>query len=363
MNVYRWTRALVAVAVVLSPALGYSQSAQPPMAAAEAVAVVNGVAITEAELQAAGALGLDRIARQYYSARSDTLERLIANRLLDAEASRRGMTRSQYEQVEVDAKVKPVNESDIDEVVAANRARIDGDEAKARSSIRTYLEHVRRTARRSLIVTNLKSAASVQLLVSDPPPYRVQFDLQGAPIRGNASAPVTIVEFSDFHCPFCRRVQPTLSELLAKYGERVRVVYKHFPLDGPHPAARKVSEAAWCAGQQGRFWQFHDAVYAHTSSDASDANLVEFAKKAQLDLPSWEDCRSKPEAAKAVQRDSAAGEALGVASTPAFFVNGRELLGAAPIQMFETLIEEELRSSMSGERLSVVGTPPGQQYE
>jgi protein-disulfide isomerase len=337
---------VVAVGVAIScPVRSFGQPSHSESVArelSEAVATVNGTTITEEEVQSAGSLPLARITQQFYAARAETIDRIIAKRLMEAEAGRRGLSPAEYERMEINAKVRPVSDGDVEEIFVGNKQRVRGDETEARLSIRTYLEQVRRTVRRASLVAELRAASEVQLLATSPPPFRVQVDIDGAPVRGSGAAPVTVVEFSDFHCPFCRRVQPTLASVLAKYGERVRVAYKHFPLDGLHPNARKVSVAAWCAGAQGRFWEFHDAVYAGTSTDATDTVLAAHASTAGLDAQQFATCLKTPEAERAVQRDVAEGEALGVSSTPAFFVNGREVHGAQPVEVFERIINEEL---------------------
>jgi protein-disulfide isomerase len=172
--------------------------------------------------------------------------------------------------------------------------------------------------------------------------FRATLDLEGAPIRGAQEAPVTIVEFSDFHCPFCRSVQPTLTELLKRYEGKVRLVYKHLPLDSLHPQARRASQASWCAGTQGKFWEFHDAVYASGTSDAGDPAMAAVASQIGLDAGAFATCLAGPQSAQVVDRDVQQGSALGLTGTPGFFINGRELTGAQPLEAFVKVIDEEL---------------------
>ena len=214
-----------------------------------------------------------------------------------------------------------------------------------RPQIREFLTEQQVSAKRSAMVGQLRKAAKVEVALAAPAPFRADVDIAGAPVRGTATAPVTVVEYSDFHCPFCRRVQPTLTALLEKYPGQVRLVYKHLPLDGLHPQARRVSEAAWCAGQQDKFWQFHDAVYADGGTDSSDATLTRYAGTAGLDAARFTACLSSPEPKAAIQRDVAEGEALGLNSTPGFFVNGREVRGAQPLEAFIAIVDEELRGA------------------
>ena len=204
----------------------------------------------------------------------------------------------------------------IDTFIAANQSRIRGDATQLRPQIREFLQQQKTDTRRTALVDVLRAAAKVEMRLTPPVPFRAEVDIAGAPVRGTATAPVTIIEYSDFHCPFCRRVQPTLTALLAKYPGKVRLVYKHLPLDGLHPQARRVSEAAWCAGKQDKFWGFHDAVYADSGNDASDATLTRYATTAGLDAPAFTSCLANPETRAAIERDVAQGEALGLNSTP-----------------------------------------------
>jgi protein-disulfide isomerase len=314
-------------------------------ASPEVLAVVNGAPITDADLRKAAGLELARVEEQLYQLRKDQLDGLIALRLFEAEAKRRGITPQQLEETEVVAKAGVVTEPEVDAFIEANRARIRGDVTQLRPQVRDFLQTQKREQRRTAVIDGLRTAATIDVRLAAPAPFRAEVDIAGAPVRGDAAALVTIIEYSDFHCPFCRRVQPTLAALLDRYKGKVRLVYKHLPLDQLHPNARRVSEASYCAGKQEKFWAFHDAVYADTSSDASEATLTRYATTAGLDAAAFTACLAAPEAREAVARDLAQGEALGLSSTPGFFVNGREVRGAQPIEAFTAIIDEELRGA------------------
>ncbi len=325
-----------------------SEAQTPPATATTAgtstvLAVVDGTPITEDDVRKAAGLEIARLETQLYQLRKQQVDDLVARRLLEAEAARRGQSVAALEQAEILSRAGTVTDPEVDAFVEANRARIRGDVAQLRPQIREFLQQQKADARRSAFVDGLRSSAKVEMRLAAPAPFRAEVDTAAAPVRGSATAPVTIVEYSDFHCPFCRRVQPTLTALLEKYPGKVRLVYKHLPLDGLHPQARRVSEAAWCAGKQDKFWDFHDAVYADSGNDASDGTLTRYATTAGLDTAAFTACLANPEAKAAIQRDVAEGEALGLNSTPGFFVNGREVRGAQPIEAFEALIDEELR--------------------
>lgn len=345
----RFSSLLMAIVLVGGCSATPASEAQTPPARpagpAAVLAVVNGTSITEDDVRKAAGLEIARLEEQLYQLRKQQVDDLIARRLLDAEAARRGQSVTALEQAEVHAKAGAVTDAEIEAFVQANRARIRGDVAQLRPQIREFLQQQKADARRTVFVDGLRAAAKVDMRLAAPAPFRAEIDIATAPVRGTATAPVTIVEYSDFHCPFCRRVQPTLAALLEKYPGKVRLVYKHLPLDGLHPQARRVSEAAWCAGKQDKFWGFHDAVYADSSSEGSDATLARYATAAGLDTAAFTSCLANPETKAAIQRDVAQGEALGLNSTPGFFVNGREVRGAQPIEAFEAIIEEELRGA------------------
>ncbi len=179
------------------------------------------------------------------------------------------------------------------------------------------------------------------MLLKPPPVFRAPIELAGTPSRGPENAKVTVVEFSDFHCPFCKRVQPTLVQLMAKYPKDVRLVYKHMPLDQLHPQARRAAEASWCAQQQGKFWEYHDVLYSG-GPDGTDPTLTAAATRVGLNLGAYQQCMASGQAAAAVQKQVEEGVKYGVQGTPGFFVNGRFVNGAVPLDAFVQIVDEEL---------------------
>ncbi len=179
--------------------------------------------------------------------------------------------------------------------------------------------------------------------------------IAGRPVRGNPEARVTIVEFSDFQCPYCARGAQTIEQILEKYGTDVRFVFKHFPLDF-HPWAKPASIAAHCAGQQnhGAFWTLHDRYFEHQKEITPDnvlAKSKEYLAGSGIDMAAWSTCAEDQgsdaykAAAAQVDGDMAFGQQLGVSGTPGFFVNGRFVNGAQPMAAFEPLIAEAKNDS------------------
>ena len=328
---------------LVSAGCGQAQSPAAAQAAtrSDPVAIVNGVAISRADLEADIAPQISKLEEQAYALRRQQLDELIAAQLLAAEARKRGVTVEALIEQEVTAKVKPVTDADVQEFVAANRARLPADPASVEPQIRQHLDDERRGARREAFIEALKADATIAVHLEAPVVYRASIDTAGAPSRGPQNAPVTIVEFSDFHCPFCRRVQPTLEQVLARYPSQVQLVYKHFPLDSLHPEARRAAEASWCAQQQDKFWPYHDRLY-EAGADASAATLGRVARESGLDVQAFEQCLASDEPAAVVQAHVDEGTKYGVTGTPGFFVNGRFLSGAQPLDAFVRVIEEEL---------------------
>jgi protein-disulfide isomerase len=315
--------------------------AAPRPAAAEPLAEVDGEIITREEVETSLGPNLRRLQEQVYALTRQRLEAMIADRLLTREAARRGVSVPRLLDQEVTAKVGLVTEQEVETYYQANRGRLRGDESTAREQVRGLLQNQKLFAQRQAFVESLRARARVAVHLTPPPVVRVEVPAEGPLARGPASAPITLVEFTDFHCPFCKQVQPTVAALLARYGDRIRHVHRDFPLDQLHPQARKAHEAARCAADQGEFWAYHDLLFANAPR-ASLQDLKGFAAQLKLDATRFEECLTGGAHEAAVQRDFDEGVRLGVTGTPGFFVNGRALQGAQPLDRFIALIEEEL---------------------
>ena len=166
-------------------------------------------------------------------------------------------------------------------------------------------------------------------------------DLATAPAKGVATAPVTIAEFAEFQCPFCENVTPVLQQIEERYKDRVRFVWKHLPLVSIHSHAMDASVAAEAARNQGKFWEYHDKLFANQKQLGPD-DLRRYAQELGLDLARFDQDRQNPELKTKVLDDMAEATQLGVRSTPTFFINGRLVSGAMPFETFSTIIDEEL---------------------
>jgi protein-disulfide isomerase len=184
-----------------------------------------------------------------------------------------------------------------------------------------------------------------------PPPEIIDIDMEELvdddPAKGDENAPVVIVEFSDFQCPFCERwAQETLPQLTQTYIDtgKVKLVYRDFPLSSIHPEAQKAAEAAECARDQGKFWEYHDTLFENRMdwTGVGAAKFKQYSADLGLDTNAFDDCLDSDKYKDEVLNDLNAGGSVGVTGTPTFFINGKKLVGAQPFENFKTAIEEAL---------------------
>jgi protein-disulfide isomerase len=279
--------------------------------------------------------------QKLYDARRKALDEIIAETLFAEAASSSGMSREGWEEAELSKRAKPVTDSDVESFYKANIAEMEGRSLEDMAPLinRFLGEQYRASARDELIADLRKKGPSVNLMLEVP--RREIAVAETDPSQGTASAPVTIVEFSDFQCPYCQRASPTLRRIKETYGDKVRLVWKDFPLTQIHPEAFRAAEAAHCAGEQGKFWVFHDRLFADQSALGLDA-LKRHATQISLDVAKFDQCLASSKYADRVRNGVAEGTALGVSSTPTVYINGRMLAGAYPYETFAGIIEEEL---------------------
>jgi protein-disulfide isomerase len=244
----------------------------------------------------------------------------------------------------VNSKVPPITEAEIQGFYNSNKERLRVEFDKVHDQIRDYLREQRVESRKNEFFKTLRSKAKVTTYLKSPPLFRADVAVNGAPFKGSERAPVTIVKFEDFQCPYCKTVQTTYQELLKRYNGKLRLVHKDLPLDTIHPQARQAAEAARCAGEQGKFWEYHDTLYAN-SPKAAVEELKAYAKQVGINTESFEQCFTSGKYKGLVQRDLSEGAQLGLTGTPTFFINGREMSGAQPVEAFTAVIDEELNQA------------------
>lgn len=340
---------LVLAAVVALPACGDASSAAQQLPAGsggeqQVVAEVGGRKITLKELDAKweefDAAERNRVTQLLYQNRRNMLDQLLGDLVIEQAAKAAGVTAEIYTQQESAKLVKPVTEADIVEFYNQNKDRANGRTLdQLRGPVKDFLDGQRRLQAKAQLVDNLRSKdASIRVLL-EPPRYHVEVASHD-PVRGDAAAPIAIIEFSDYQCPFCGRVTPTLQQVRDTYGAKVKIIFKDFPLPN-HPQAQKAAEAAHCAGEQGKYWEMHDRMFGDQRALEVPA-LKASAVALGLSPAEFNQCLDSGKFAGAVHEDAALGEKLGVNSTPTLYINGRPLIGAQPFDAFKQAIDEEL---------------------
>jgi protein-disulfide isomerase len=326
---------------LLEPRFASGGAAQKEGSGAAAAARIGDWIITMDELERSLALQLARLQEQRYQLLQSKLEELIEQRLLEQEAKRRGITVEALVKEEVAAKVQGVTDADVQQFMNENQARLRGSQSDLRQKVRDYLTNERVTARRRAYVEGLAKKASVEVLLKEPELVRIPVKADGAFAKGPKDALVTIVEFSDFHCPFCRGAVATLKDVMKQYPGKVKWVYRDFPIASLHPHAAKAAEAARCAGEQGKFWEYHDILF-DGQSQTTTADFKRFGDQLKLDPKAFAACLESGRYRAAVQSDIEDGMRLGITGTPTFFINGRALVGNQPVDNFKKIIDAEL---------------------
>jgi len=302
------------------------------------VATVNGRPITLKEVDESLSAQVYPLQQQLYAIRKAALENLITAKILQSEAAARGIS---IEELRRQLTLGEINvaRAQIDEAYTQNKsffASMSPDEARER--LRLDLENQARMKHYRTGLEALRKKWSVELSFNAPQ-FVLELDDGVSPVKGSAKPAVTIVEFSDFECPFCSEVQGTLKQVMQTYGKDVRLVFKHLPLEG-HRNSLPAARAAYCAAEQDRFWQFHDALFA--SRNLSPALFEQVANDLGLGVPKFRACLESEQSRTAIVKDIETARLFRIESTPSFIVNGKLINGALSFADFQKIIEREL---------------------
>jgi protein-disulfide isomerase len=317
---------------------GASHSDLPPV-----LARIGGDSVTVEHLRERVGDDLARMEAQYLLSRSqlvqNTLDAIVRQRLIDAETRRTGKSMEDLLAEEGGGSFV-ASEVEVAAWYRENESRLGGRTLEQlRPQIAQYLRDLRRQAATQALEARLRQEHSVTVLFT---PYRLSFDNSGSPALGDSTAPVTVVEFSDFQCPFCQQFAPTLKEIARNFGEKVHVVYRQFPIVSLHADAFNAAEGSLCAHEQGRFWQMHDLMFAEPNQ-LSNEQIKLKAGRLGLDRRAFDECLDSRRYRAQVEKDIEEGTRAGVGGTPAVFVNGQPLeRGAVPYEVVAAAVEREL---------------------
>lgn len=307
----------------------------------DVVAVVAGREITLGEIEELSSGGLIRVRQGRYDLLRGTLERLGIEKLMDAEAAERGISVEELRLTEIDRKIQEPTERELERAYEANRNRAGGRSfQEIRNSILKTIRRDRLMTREIRYVSELKDKYGFS--VSLPAP-RVELELtEDNPAKGNAVAPITIVEFGDYQCPYCRRAHSTVQRVLNEYGDKIRFVFMDYPLTN-HDRATPAAEAAYCAGEQDKYWEYAEHLMV-MAGDLNDNDLRGRAEQIGLDVGEFMSCFTSGRYTDRIAAGLKIGLDSGVDRTPTFFINGRILAGAKSYETFKLIIDEELAS-------------------
>jgi protein-disulfide isomerase len=309
------------------------------------VAKINGTDITENELVGDAELDLLQIKKQEYDLKMNQLNRLVTERVLGAEAKKEGLANAdEYIQKKVLKGEIKISDTEYKLFVKEKNIPESNINDQVKERIQTYLKEQKRAELVQGAVAKLTQHDPVEVYFKKPK-SNIQVEVGSAPATGGEHAKVTVVEFSDFECPFCGRAAKTVEAVRKKYGNKIQLVFKQFPLP-MHKDAFPAAEMSMCVNEEGtsKFWKFNDLAFA--AQDKLDPeNLVKLAGKAGADEKKVKACFEAHKFAQYVKTDMAYGEKLGVRSTPLFFVNGQVLNGAQPIEAFTEVIDEAMASA------------------
>lgn len=276
-----------------------------------------------------------------YEIKMGKLQSMLLERFMNADPNKKGLSNDEYLNKYIAKDIK-VSENDIANFVKEKQIPQEQVNPEIKERIKQYIEMEakKNAVDKWLAEKTKKSPVEVYLQKPQRPVFDVQ--IKNAPQKGNENAKITVVEYSDFQCPFCSRAAKIITELEKKYGNKLKVVFKNYPLPF-HNQAKIAAEAAQCANEQGvkYFWKLHDAMFADQTKLDRD-NLFATAKKIGLKEDAFKVCLDSGKLRSVIESDIAEGQKLGIKSTPTFFINGKIINGAQPIEVFTEVIDEDL---------------------
>ena len=302
------------------------------------VAIVGDEALYEKDFLPQIQGQVNKIRLQEHELRRKALLGAINKKLVQKEAQKRGVTEAELLRQEVDSKVAEPTEAEVEQVWAEQMFQGNRPMNEGKEPIRQQLKQERAQQAREEYFQSLREQAGVKIYLLPP---RVEVGYDPARVRGNPDAQITIVEFSDFQCPYCLQAYSTVKDILKKYAGKVKLAYRDLPLQEIGSGAPGSAEASRCAGEQGKFWEYHDLLFENQDYFGEEA-FREYATTLELDVTQFTTCMESGKFKPPIKEDFQEGIRLGITGTPAFFINGIMVNGAQPQSEFEEIIDVEL---------------------
>ena len=283
--------------------------------------------------------------RNRHSLLQEAAGQIVIQRVLEAEAAAKGLDMETMLIADIESRVNPPTDEEIAAIYPRLAGRFGGAPlAQVKDQVAALLLDQAKAQVASAYMAELEARYQIQVDIPYPDLPRIEVSADDDPFRGSVDAPVTIIEFAEYQCAYCGRAEETLNQLVADYGDKIRLVYRDFPLQG-HDRAIPAALAANCSGDQGKYWEMHALLLANQRA-LTDTDLRRNAERISLDLDLFDNCMNNPgDKVAEIQADFLAGQAVGVTGTPAFFINGIFLSGALPYDQFKAIIDGELEGS------------------
>ena len=281
---------------------------------------------------------LYKLRMQEYQLKRKALEEAIGKKLLQAEAEKLGTTPEELLKKDVDSKVDPPSDQEVEEEFVRQMFQNGGGATQDKDKVREQLVQEFSQDARDQYFETLRQQAGVKILLVPP---KIEVAPDPTRMRGNPDAKITIVEFSDFQCPYCLQAYTTVKDLLKKYDGKIKLSYRDLPLQETQGKIPGTGEAARCALEQGKFWEYHDLLFENQDSYGASA-FRDFAESLKLDGDKFAACLDSGKYKAPVHADFEAAMRLGIKGTPAFFIDGVPLSGARPQSDFEEILDAEL---------------------
>jgi len=311
---------------------------------------IDGIVITEEQARSEKATELELLELELLRAKAtfvhdehklleEALENIIKEKLVSDEAAGRGISSDILFDIEVQQKVVEPTAEEIDTFFEENTERINQSREEAVPLIRDYLKRMQADRAKEEFLENLEMNRKV---IRSLNPVRFDVNASGRPAKGPLAAPVLLVYFSDFQCTYCNAFSKTLKRVVEQYGDKVRLVYRHYPLTEIHPEAQRAAEASMCAEAQNHFWEMHDLLFEN-SGNLNDENFLKLAVQIGLDANAFQSCLRSGKYRSLIGEDLRAGATAGTQGTPTLFINGRYLHGNYPFEDVAEIIDKELK--------------------
>lgn len=337
-------RVLWILAFACLPAFGQVTPVTISPSDSSVVAEVDGRTLTTVDLERKKAGSLLQARYQYYSSQRKALDQLVDEELLAIAAEHQHVSVDELLEKKVYKDIKDPTEDQL-------QVYYEGMESTepypaVRDRVLDHIRELRRDKAKAAYIKDLRAQASLRILLAPPV---ASLNLENAFVKGAKSAPVELVEFADYECPYCQQVNPLLQKLQEEYGDKLSIAYKDFPLP-MHHRAQKAAEAARCAGDQGKYWEYHDVLYYSRMLDIND--LKKHAQVLKLDETRFAKCLDDGKQAEAVKKDLEEGKKMGLPGTPSFFVNGHYFHGAVDYNTLKEMVDQQLPARPSPQALA-----------